>query len=84
MVGQGSWTDAVPRTFRFVTVVTLTEIAGARAFVLEPELAPALVRADLAPEGVLGLEPPDLRPPVEDEFWREFERQASLTGGEDL
>jgi hypothetical protein len=84
MVGQGSWTDAVPRTFRFVTVVSLAEIAGARAFVLEPDLAPALLREDLQPKGVLGLQPPDLRPPVEDEFWREFERQASLAGGEDL
>ena len=84
MVGQGSWTDAVPRRFRYVTVVSLTEIAGARAFILEPDLEPSMLHAELPPAGVLGLEPPILRSPVEDEFWREFESQSRVGIGEDL
>ena len=82
LVGQGSWTDAVPRRFRYVTVVSLTEIAGARAFVLKPGQESELVISSPQPDGVLGLEPPELRSPVEDEFWREFESLSSLGGGE--
>jgi hypothetical protein len=82
LVGQGSWTDALPRRFRYVTVVSLTEIAGARAFVLKPRLEEELVASNPQPAGVLGLEPPELRSPVEDEFWREFESLTSLGGGE--
>ena len=82
LVGQGSWTDSTPRRFRYVTVVSLTEISGARAFVLKPELESTLLIGERPPAGILGLDPPDLRSPVEDEFWREFESLASVGSGE--
>jgi len=73
LVGQGSWTDAVPRRFRYVTVVSLSEIAGGRAFVLDPDLQADVELAASRRLGVLGLEPPTLGSPAEDEFWSEFE-----------
>lgn len=82
MVGQGSWTDAVPRKFRYVTVVSPSELVGARAFVLEPDLEEWLAVDGEDVRGVLGLEPPDLRSAVEDELWREFERLTSVAVAE--
>jgi hypothetical protein len=82
LVGQGSWTDTVPRRFRYVTVVSLAELAGARAFVLKPTLEKEFVGGRSGSAGVLGIDPPELRSPVEDEFWRQFESLTSIGGGE--
>jgi hypothetical protein len=84
MVGQGSWTDSVPRRFRFATVVSTAEIVGARAFVLKPDLEEVRVFGTEGPEGVFGLHPPALRSPVEDEFWSEFESVARFAGGQGI
>jgi hypothetical protein len=81
VVGQGSWTDSMPRRFRFATVVSTAEIVGARTFVLKPELEEGRVVGTEGPEGIFGLDPPALRSPVEDEFWSEFESVARLAGG---
>jgi hypothetical protein len=83
LVGQGSWTDALPRRFRYVTVVSLADLAAARAFILKPELESSLIVSHADAPGVLGLDPPELRSPVEDEFWREFESLASVGSGEE-
>ena len=56
--------------------------ARLKAFVLKPELEGELVVSGAHAPGVLGLDPPDLRSPVEDEFWREFESRASVGSGE--
>ncbi len=76
--GRRWWLDTVPRTFRFVTLVGIGGFSGARVFPVDGEGGAVAVAANggEAAAGVFGLEPPPLRPPVEDEIRRELERLA--------
>ncbi len=76
--GRRWWLDTVPRTFRYVTVVGIGGFSGAKVFPVDGGGAAGPVatnRGEVA-TGVLGLEPPPLRAPVEDEIRRELERLA--------
>ncbi|MEA2695354.1 MAG: Alpha-L-rhamnosidase N-terminal domain [Acidobacteriota bacterium] len=83
------WEDACPRRFRYALVVGLDPIAarvqpvdeGAAAALLAPAAPTPLASR---PAGVLGLVPPPLRTPVENEVWREFQRVPGVAGREDL
>lgn len=77
---RGLWQDAVPRRFRYVTVLGLEGVTSAAVLPLVEtaveELAPPAER------GLLGARPPLLRSPVEDVLRRELEGVASFGVGE--
>ncbi len=77
--GRAEWSAASSRAFRYVTLVTLEEVAEVAVLELREEAGLAAGRWR---RGAFGLEPPPLRTPMEDEFWREFERLARFAGGE--
>jgi len=79
--GRKSWSDSRPRTFRYLTVIATQEMVGARVLPLVPELAASAMARAAAPPGVFGIEPPGLRPPIEDEIRSELESLASVPGG---
>jgi hypothetical protein len=82
--GAREWLDPRPRRLRFARVLGLAGVVGAR---IEPvaEKEPSIATGQGAPaRGVLGLEPPPLRTPVEDEVWRELERVPGLALREEL
>lgn len=87
------WEDALPRRFRYAVVVGMERVLGARVTPLDPRAAGAatLVAGDRPAEedgkgvpGVLGLSPPPLRSPVEDEVRREVERLPGVAGRKQL
>jgi hypothetical protein len=80
-VGRGSWTDLQPREFRFVTVLSLAEIAGLRVFETTPEWVVERGAGVDRPRRAFSFEPPSTAA-VEDEFWRELKRVTGLTGRE--
>lgn len=82
--GRRSWSDSRPRRFRYVTVIATDELAGARVYPLAPELAAGLLAEAEAPQGVFGLEPLPLRPPVEKEIRREIEGLPGVSPGQGL
>jgi len=87
--GQRTWTDTVPRRFRYTAVVALRGLEKAWVTpVVEGEGTREAGRLPSPPAagvpGVFGVAPPPLRTPVEDEVWRELQRLADLAGGEDL
>jgi hypothetical protein len=85
--GRRQWLDAVPRRFRYAMVIGIEEPLAARVDALAPDLAPEKVTR-LLPEGrekgILGIEPPPLRTPVEDEVWRKLESVPGVAGRKDL
>lgn len=84
--GRRQWLDAAPRRFRYAMVIGIEEPLSARVHALAPDLAPATVTRLLpqGPAGVLGIEPPPLRTPVEDEVWRKLEGFPGIAGRKDL
>ena len=73
--GRRGWTDTVARRFRYVAVLGVTPVAetwvdapAAWESVREP--------ADGRRQGLLGIAPPPLRTPVEDEVWRQLKGLA--------
>jgi len=88
--GAREWRAPRPGRLRFARVLGLPDLVGARIEPLTPEQA-AVLGDGLAPlgeeraqRGVLGLEPPPLRTPVEDEVWRELERVPGVARREKL
>ena len=75
--GRNHWYDVEPQRFRYATVVSLEPVLHAKVY-----LEPARARPGRAPRGLLGIEPLRLRPPGEDELWRELESLPGGTGGE--
>lgn len=79
--GRRDWVDARVRRFRYAAVLGARPVVA--AWVAPPSPAePAPERAaaseDGRPRGLLGIEPPPLRAPIEDEVRRQLER---LPGG---
>lgn len=70
--GSNYWVDPLPRRFRYATVVVGEELLDAKVYLAEGARTPSELRAE-ASRGVLGIVPPPLRAPVEDEIWRELE-----------
>ncbi|HYG61766.1 MAG TPA: hypothetical protein VEL74_04240 [Thermoanaerobaculia bacterium] len=85
--GRRQWLDATPRRFRYAMVIGIDEPLAARVHALAPDLTPEKVTRLLPKEGqsgVLGIEPPPLRTPVEDEVWRKLESVPGIAGRKDL
>lgn len=84
--GSPGWADARPRRFRYVAVLGLKRPVTAQVRLVNAARAASLLPApdQGEEEGVLGLDPPPLRTPVEDEVWREFKRVPGVAGGEEL
>jgi hypothetical protein len=86
--GSPTWTDARPRRFRYAVILGLERPLAAS---VRP-LAAGEPRASLRPggpsrkveKGLLGIVPPPLRTPVEDEVWRKFKRVPRVAGREEL
>ncbi len=86
--GAPVWLDVRPRRLRSLAIAGDLEVTGARVY---PAAAPPTavpragqISAELPGQGLLGLSPPPLRTPVEDEVWRELERLAGVAGREHL
>ncbi|OQC41533.1 MAG: hypothetical protein BWX64_00830 [Acidobacteria bacterium ADurb.Bin051] len=75
--GRNYWYDVEPHRFRYATVVTLDPVLAAKVY-LEPVGAPP----PEPPPGWFGVRLPPLRPPGEDELWRELEGVPDGAGGE--
>lgn len=81
--GAPLWRDAVPRSFRTLRLLGLPSVRRVWVEPVPKETLAALPEPPPAvPPGVLGLQPPPLRTPVEDEVRRELERVPGVTGGE--
>jgi hypothetical protein len=80
------WEDASPRRLRYVLVVGLQPAGAEIQPVAEGRAADlaALLPGEERTEGVLGIVPPALRTPVEDEVWRKFERVPGIARREKL
>jgi len=88
--GRRTWMDAHLRRFRYALVVGLPgamEEISARVQEVDPAQAAGLLqeeeRARRPARGVLGIVPPPLRTPVEDEVWRGLEGVAGVAGGKE-
>jgi len=90
MAGRRTWMDARPRRFRYALVVGLgdtVDAVSARVQEVDPVAAAAFVAPPAGRDGgrgVLGIVPPPLRTPVEDEVWRQLKGVAGVTGRKDL
>jgi hypothetical protein len=84
--GGPAWSDARPRRFRYAVVLGLKRPVTARVRLVDAARAASLLPEPVQKKktGVLGIEPPPLRTPVEDEVWREFKRVPGVTGREEL
>ena len=72
------WRDAWPRRFRYALVVGPTPVLAAQQVPARTTPSPAA-----APRGLLGVTPPPLRTPMEDELRRQLEGLAGVGGGEE-
>jgi hypothetical protein len=81
--GRRTWMDAHPRRFRYALVAGLPSAVTARVQEVDPVKAAGLVvEGPVKPaRGVLGIVPPPLRTPVEDEVWRDLESVPGVAGG---
>ena len=82
--GEGRWLDAQPRRFRYVLVVGASGAREARVLPVDPAVLarfpPPRGTTRSPVGGVLGVVPPPLRTPVEDEVWRELEGVPGVAG----
>lgn len=80
--GRGSWTDLQPRSFRFVTVLSLAELSGLRVFETDPGWVEARGAGQVRSRRAFSFTPPDSTATIEHEFWSELQRVTGLTGRE--
>ena len=79
--GRHSWLDARPRRFRYALILGLAPPA---ALSVLPVADAAVPPPAGEPRGVLGIVPPPLRTPVEDEVWGKLQRLAGVAGRKEL
>ena len=83
--GGWLWSDALPRRFRYATVLVREgTVTGAMVYLTNPRRSAELIPADEGWSGVFGLRSENLRTPLEDEFRRELHGLARPASGEDL
>ena len=81
--GRHSWLDARPRRFRYALILGLERPASLAILPVSPETwVPPLPAQD--ERGVLGIVPPPLRTPVEDEVWGKLQRLSGIAGRKEL
>lgn len=76
--GRPGWSDAVARRFRYVGVIGEAELLEAWIDPPAPWEEPVPTALCRRCEGLLGIEPPPLRTPVQDEVGRQLERFTSV------
>jgi hypothetical protein len=76
--GRRTWMDAHCRRFRYALVVGLPGAVAARVQEVDP--VRGMESAEGAARGVMGIVPPPLRTPVEDEVWRDLEGVPGVAG----
>ena len=81
--GATTWMDSRVRRVRYVLSVGDSRLVGAWMDSVDPANAPPQSPQSSPGRGVLGIEPPVLRSPVEDKLRREFEGFTRLAGGEE-
>jgi hypothetical protein len=80
--GRRQWLDARPRRFRYALILGLEPSASLAVLpVANTAVAPLPVRVE---RGVLGIVPPPLRTPVEDEVWGKLQRLSGVAGRKEL
>lgn len=81
--GEQQWLDARPRRFRYALILGLERPASLKVLPVPETLAvpPLPARNE---RGVLGIVPPPLRTPVEDEVWGKLQRLAGVAGRKEL
>jgi len=79
--GRHDWLDARPRRFRYALILGLERPASLAVLPVEEGAVSAPV---LDERGVLGIVPPPLRTPVEDEVWGKLQRLAGVAGRKEL
>ncbi len=88
--GKRGWTSALPGRFRYVLIVGIERPQAARVQPLtsdaDPEIFPSWLPDRGTPDapGVFGVEPPELRTPIENEIWGEFESVPAVAGRKKL
>jgi hypothetical protein len=85
--GQHEWIDARPRRFRYAVILGLLRPASLALLPVPPS---AMAMAATRPaggekrKGVLGIEAPPLRTPVEDEVWGKLQRVSGVARRKEL
>jgi len=80
--GRRVWLDARPRRFRYALILGMVPPASLTVVpVPETAVPPPAARDE---KGVLGIVPPPLRTPVEDEVWGKLQRFAGVAGRKEL
>ena len=81
--GRHGWQDVRPRRFRYALILGLERPASLAVLpVAETMVIPALPARN--ERGLLGIVPPPLRTPVEDEVWGKLQRLAGVAGRKEL
>lgn len=78
--GRPGWSDVAARRFRYVAVIGEVELLEAWIDPPAPWEEPLPPAACAPCEGLLGIEPPPLRTPVQDEVGRQLERFTRVAG----
>ena len=88
--GKRGWTSALPGRFRYALFVGLEHPQAARVQPLtpaaDPKAFPSLLPdgGTLEAPGVFGIDPPELRSPIENEIWGELESVPGVAGRKKL
>lgn len=82
MPGQTVWLDAAPRRFRYLTILGLSQVSGADAYLVDPTLVETLLGDVPQERGVFGLRPPNLGTSLENEIRDQLQGLASDAGKE--
>ncbi len=80
--GRRDWLDARPRRFRYALILGLVPPASMAVLPVQAGGVPPPAARDN--RGVLGIVPPPLRTPVEDEVWGKLQRFAGVAGRKEL
>jgi hypothetical protein len=80
--GGRRWLDARPRRFRYALILGLVPAASLAVLPVPAAQVPPPQAPD--PRGILGIVPPPLRTPVEDEVWGKLQRLAGVAGRKEL
>lgn len=83
--GKRGWTSVLPGRFRYALFVGIERPQAARVQPLaDPKLFATLRGATPDGSGVFGIDPPELRTPIENEIWGELESVPDVAGREKL
>lgn len=82
LAGRDWWQAATPRCFRYLNVAGLETLSAASVIGVKATSIGALAAPTTTEVGLLGLDPPRSRTPMEDVIRRQLEGGAGLAGGQ--